>query len=56
MPRQQLTEEQRVAAWTARLLLAFVIALAAMYMSIPSDPPSLSDYLNGRTVTDGAQR
>jgi hypothetical protein len=51
-----LTEEERVAAWTARLIITAVVLLAAMYAAIPADPPSLSDSLTGRTVTDGARR
>jgi hypothetical protein len=45
MPRKPLTEDERVAAWTARLILATLIALAAMYAATPADRPSLSDYL-----------
>jgi hypothetical protein len=48
--RHQLSaEEQRAAAWTARLILATLIALAAMYAATPEPRPVL-DYF---TPEDG---
>jgi hypothetical protein len=54
MPRK-LTDDERAAAWTARIILALVIALAVLYVTTPDPEPSLHDYLTGRAVltTDG---